>query len=58
MSEDADVKINFEHSAFEWVNVNEADARLMWPSDHQALAELRSVILANGPAKEYMRISL
>lgn len=31
-------------------------SRLMWPGDRQALEEVRTVILANGIAKEYMRI--
>ena len=52
----AEVRINPEHSAFEWVDVNEADSRLMWPSDREALLELRSVILARKAAAEYMRI--
>jgi hypothetical protein len=30
----------------------------MWPSDREALQEVRSVILAQGAAKEYMRIDL
>lgn len=54
---DALVTINAENSGFEWVNVTEAESRLMWPGDRQALEELRSVIIGNGIAKEYMRIS-
>jgi hypothetical protein len=56
VDEAAEVKINSEHTAFEWVDVNAADTRLMWPSDREALNELRSVILGHGMAKEYMRI--
>jgi dihydroneopterin triphosphate diphosphatase len=56
VNEDAKVTINAEHSAFEWVDVEEARSRLMWPSDRQALAELRSVVLGGGIAREHMRI--
>src|SRR5690606_14572459 len=55
---EAAVKINSEHTAFEWIDVDEAASRLMWPSDRQALDEVRTVILGNGPAKEYMRIPI
>ncbi len=53
---DAEVIINDEHTAFEWVDLDDAASRLMWPSDREALAEVRSVILADAPAKQYMRI--
>lgn len=52
------VTINAEHTAFEWVQVDEAASRLMWPSDRQAVEEFRSVILAGSMAKEYLRIPL
>lgn len=56
VEEDAAVTMNSEHTAFEWVDVDEAASRLMWPSDRQALEEVRTVVLADGIAKEYMRI--
>lgn len=52
------VTINAEHTAFEWVILSEAVSRLMWPSDRQALREIIDVILGDGPAKPYQRISL
>jgi dATP pyrophosphohydrolase len=52
----AEVRINAEHSAFEWNDLDEAERRLMWPGDRDALRELRSVILGGGVAKEHMRI--
>ena len=58
VADDATAEINPEHTAFEWLNVNEASSRLMWPSDRRALEEVRSVILAVGIAKEHMRIPL
>ncbi|MGQ0635849.1 MAG: NUDIX hydrolase [Planctomycetaceae bacterium] len=57
VGEDAAVAINSEHTAFEWVAVEDAASRLMWPSDRQALAELLTVILGDGMAKPYMRIA-
>ena len=56
VDENAGVIINPEHTAFEWVNLNQAATRLMWPSDREALEELRSVILAGAVAGKYMRI--
>jgi dihydroneopterin triphosphate diphosphatase len=58
VAENAVVLMNDEHTEFEWVHVEQAPARLMWPSDREALAELRTVILGDGLAKEYMRIAL
>jgi dihydroneopterin triphosphate diphosphatase len=57
VAEDSAVTINPEHTECEWVNVKEASSKLMWPSDRDALEEVRSVILENGLAKEHMRIS-
>jgi dihydroneopterin triphosphate diphosphatase len=58
VAKNAAVTINGEHTDFEWVDVNDADNRLMWRSDLGALEEVRSVILGGGMAKEYLRIPL
>jgi dATP pyrophosphohydrolase len=58
VSEDSQVRINEEHLASEWVDLEQANSLLMWPSDRQALQELQSVILADGIAKQYMRIAI
>jgi dATP pyrophosphohydrolase len=50
------VVINDENTAFEWVDVEQAAARLMWPGDRQALDEVRTVILGDGPARQYLRV--
>jgi dATP pyrophosphohydrolase len=55
---EATVEINDEHTAFEWVPLAAASDRIMWPSDRQAIDEVRTVILGNGKAKEYLRIPL
>lgn len=52
----ADVTINDESTGFEWVDIGQVSARLMWPGDRQALDEIRAVILAGGPARPYLRI--
>jgi dihydroneopterin triphosphate diphosphatase len=57
VDEGAVVRIDSEHIAFEWVQMDEALNRLMWPSDRQALEEVQSVILAGGAAREYLRIA-
>ncbi len=51
-------EMNAEHSSLEWVNLDVAESRLMWPSDCEALAEVQTVILNDGLAKPYMRIPL
>ena len=53
VDEDAQAQLNPEHTAFEWVSVDEVGARLMWPSDRQALQEVRSVILAARGSKSF-----
>lgn len=58
VDETAEPTLNPEHTSFEWVDVHEAEARLMWPSDRAALQEVRSVILTGGITKEHMRIAL
>jgi hypothetical protein len=52
----ANVTINEESTAFDWVDIGQASARLMWPGDRQALDEIRAVVLADGPAAPYLRI--
>ena len=56
VDEGAIVAIDSEHTAFEWVDLDAASSRLMWPVDRQALEEVRAVILGGGIAKEYLRI--
>jgi 8-oxo-dGTP pyrophosphatase MutT (NUDIX family) len=56
VGEDDPVAVNSEHTSLEWVDLNEAESRLMWPSDRQALQEVRSEILGDGLAKQYLRI--
>lgn len=48
--------LSSEHTAMDWVPLDRASSRLMWPVDRQALEEVQSVILAGAEAKAYMRI--
>lgn len=52
----AEVSINEEHTAYAWIGLEDAAAKLMWPSDRAALGEVREVILTSQPATRYMRI--
>jgi len=58
VDEAAAVTLNPEHTAFEWIDVDEADSRLMWPADRQALQEIRTTILTDSVVKEYRRIPI
>lgn len=50
------VVINEEHTEYAWLELDVAAAKLIWPTDRAALVEVREVILADTPAKQYMRI--
>jgi dATP pyrophosphohydrolase len=52
----AGVVLNDENTAFVWIDVEQAATRLMWPADRQALEEVRTVILGDGPAKPHLRV--
>ena len=56
VDKDAVATLCAEHTACDWVDVRDADARLIWPVDRQALEEVRSVILSGGPARDSLRI--
>ena len=58
VDEGAAVTLDAEHTAFEWVDLEAVSSRLMWPSDRQALEEVRTVILGGGIGKAHLRISI
>jgi dATP pyrophosphohydrolase len=58
VSRDAKVTLNEEHDAHRWVDRSRIDADFLWPGERAQLAELRSQILDDGPAKPYLRIRL
>lgn len=49
-------RLNPEHIEFKWLNLADAESKLMWPADRASLRELKAEILSNGPAKPYLRI--
>ncbi len=58
MAEDAKVQLNDEHDAFEWLSVDAAMARFMWPGQRRAVREIVSEIITPTPAIEYLRIPI
>ena len=55
---DASVQLNAEHTDWRWVPREQIESKVMWPGERAALAELFKEILDNGPAKQYLRITL
>lgn len=58
VADDAEVKLNSEHTAFRWVPRDQIVSKVMWPGERAALAEVFREILDDGPAKAYLRIPL
>ena len=56
--QDAQVKLNHEHTDFRWVPRGEMESRIMWPGERAAFVELCREILDNGPAKAYLKIEI
>ena len=54
----AGVTLNHEHDDHRWVAMEQAESVFMWASEWPALAEIRRVILGNGPAKPFLRIDV
>ena len=52
------VKMNAEHHQLQWLPLEEARERLMWPSDRAAVEEALAQILLGGPAKAFLRIDV
>jgi len=58
VAEDSVEVCNPEHTELAWLNFAEAHARMMWPTDRAALAEVQELILNKSPAEEHLRIPL
>ncbi len=48
-----EVKLNNEHVAFKWVNVEKADKMLIWPAQKRALQVVREVFCDREPPEVY-----
>lgn len=55
---DAEVTLNAEHDAFDWVHVDDVSGRLIWPGQRRAVAEIVEEIVRDGPAKAFLQISV
>ncbi|HEX8322462.1 MAG TPA: NUDIX domain-containing protein [Tepidisphaeraceae bacterium] len=54
----AQVSINPEHTHLEWVPIDAAAGRLMWPGDIKGLAEMRTHILGDSSIKPHLRVPI
>lgn len=54
----ATVTINAEHTHLEWTPLDTAESRLMWPGDLEALRQVRTMVLADSPARPHLRVPL
>lgn len=55
---DAEVCLNAEHTAADWVHVSDMPTRLLWPGQRRAVAEIVQEIINGGPAKPYLEIAV
>ena len=58
VSADHEPTINPEHTHLEWVAIEQAHDRLMWPGDRTALEQVRSMILSNSETAKHLCIDL
>lgn len=54
----AGMTLNDEHDAVRWVAAEETDGTFMWSSERPLIEEIKRVILADGPAKPFLRIDI
>lgn len=55
---EAVVQLNEEHLTHEWLSVEAATERMMWPGQRAALREIMEVIVAGHHAEPHLRIDL
>jgi dihydroneopterin triphosphate diphosphatase len=53
---DAAVRLNEEHDAYEWLDVEATIARLPWPGLRRAVREICTEIIPGGTAEKFLRI--
>lgn len=53
---DARVALSAEHTAFEWLGVQAAMERLMWPGQRRAVREVVEFIVPGSAAEPYLRL--
>jgi len=55
---DAEVRLNAEHTEWDWIHVNDFAERLLWPGQRRSFAEIVQEIVNGGPARPYLQIPL
>lgn len=55
---DAQVELNPEHDAFDWVHADEIAGQLMWPGQRRMVGEIVEEIIRGGPGKPFLQIRL
>ena len=58
VSEPAEVALGPEHRAYEWLSVEEAKIRFVWPRERSSLAEIVSLLSSGdaGPVEDVLRV--
>ena len=58
VAEPADVVLGPEHRGYEWLSVDEARARFVWPRERSSLAEIVSLLATGnaGPVEDVLRV--
>jgi len=56
--ETADVKLAEEHQQFEWLSVDDALARFIWPRERDALRDIQQLLAGGdaGPVEDVLRV--
>ena len=54
----AEPVLDHEHDGFRWVAADSTGEAFMWSSEWPLIDEIKRVILADGPAKPFMRLSI
>jgi dATP pyrophosphohydrolase len=55
---DAEVRLNPEHDAAEWLAAPACLGRLIWPGQRRAVREILEEIIEPGPSREHLRIPI
>lgn len=58
VAREAEVVLNEEHDAVRWLSRDRFDLDFLWPGERQQVAELVREIFDNGPAKNYLRLTV
>lgn len=54
----AEIRLSHEHQAYEWLPLDAAVERFIWPNQRHALREIRDEVIGGGAGERYLRIDL